>query len=127
MKVLVKHALTCVVNFSLYSLLLSSSSSSSLSNHSTHYHSCSERIDLKTRAFCRDHKFCTCILFAAHNTIIITKDAKKCRKKWRGGLKETIKLMLIRPPQLQFFEDGIKITATDTKYYWMENYNNNQF
>ena len=22
--------------------------------------------------------------------------------------------MLIRPPQLQFFEDGIKITATDT-------------
>jgi len=27
---------------------------------------------------------------------------KKCRKKWRGGLKETIELMLIRPPQLQF-------------------------
>ena len=44
------------------------------------------------------------------------KDAKKkCRKKWRGGLKETINLMLTRPPQLQFFEDGIKITATDTK------------
>ena len=40
---------------------------------------------------------------------------KKCRKKWRGGLKETIELMLIRPPQLKFFEDGIKITATDTK------------
>ena len=40
---------------------------------------------------------------------------KKFRKKWRGGLKETIKLMLIRPPQLQFFEDGTKITATDTK------------
>ena len=40
---------------------------------------------------------------------------KKCRKKWRGGLKETIKLMLIRPPQLQFFEDGIKITATGYK------------
>ena len=38
----------------------------------------------------------------------------KCRKRWRGGLKETIELMLIRPPQLQFFEDGIKITATDT-------------
>ena len=36
---------------------------------------------------------------------------KKCRKRWRGGLKETIELMLIRPPQLQFFEDGIKITA----------------
>ena len=30
------------------------------------------------------------------------------------GLKETIELMLIRPPQLQFFEDGVKITATDT-------------
>ena len=41
---------------------------------------------------------------------------KKIRKKWRGGLKETIELMLIRPPQLQFFEDhGIKITSTDTK------------
>ena len=39
---------------------------------------------------------------------------KKCRKKWRGGLKETIELMLIRS-QLQFFEDGTKITATDTK------------
>ena len=39
---------------------------------------------------------------------------KKCRERWRGGLKETIELMLIRPPQLQFFEDGIKITATDT-------------
>ena len=30
---------------------------------------------------------------------------KKCKKKWRGDLKETIELMLIRPPQL-FFEDG---------------------
>ena len=27
------------------------------------------------------------------------------------------RVMLIRPPQLQFFKDGIKITATDTKYY----------
>ena len=34
---------------------------------------------------------------------------KKCRKKWRGGLKETIGLILIRPPQLQFLEDGTKI------------------
>ena len=40
---------------------------------------------------------------------------KKCRKKWRGGLKDTIELMLIRPPQLQLFEDGMTITATDTK------------
>ena len=53
--------------------------------------------------------------------------SKKCSKKWRGGLKETLKLMLIRPPQLQFFEDGIKITATDTKYYQVENKNKNQY
>ena len=55
-------------------------------------------------------------LFICHTIRIITKKCQKiCRKKWRGGLKETIELMLIRPPQLQFFEDGIKITATDTK------------
>ena len=29
--------------------------------------------------------------------------------------------MLIRPPQLQFFEGGIKIRATDTNYYQVEN------
>ena len=55
-------------------------------------------------------------LFICH-TITLLKDAKrkkKCRKRWRGGLKETIELMLIRPPQLQFFEDGVKITATGT-------------
>ena len=60
--------------------------------------------------------FCICIyLFAT--LLQLQKDAKKkkCRKKWREGLKETIKLMLIRLPQLQFFEGGIKITATDTK------------
>ena len=56
------------------------------------------------------------IYFICHTITIITKKCqKKCWKKWRGGLKETIELMLIRPPQLQFFEDGIKITATDTK------------
>ena len=43
------------------------------------------------------------------------KEMPKCRKKWRGGLKKTIELMLIRPPQLQLFKDGIKINATDTK------------
>ena len=61
-------------------------------------------------------------LFICH-TITITKrrQKKNCRKKWRGGLKETINLMLIRPPQLQFFEGGIKITAADTKYYPVEN------
>ena len=46
---------------------------------------------------------------------------KKCRKKWRGSLRETIKLMLIRPPQLKFFGDGIKITATDKKKTKVEN------
>ena len=56
-------------------------------------------------------------LFICHMITIIKRrqKKKKWRKKWQGGLKETIKLMLIRPPQLQFFEDGIKITATDTK------------
>ena len=55
-------------------------------------------------------------LFICYTITIITKKCeKKCRKQWRGGLKETIELMLIRPPQLQNFEDGIKITATDTK------------
>ena len=54
-------------------------------------------------------------LFATRLQLQQDAKKKKCRKKWRGGLKETIKLMLIRPPQLQFFEDGIKITATDTK------------
>ena len=53
------------------------------------------------------------ILFICHTITIITKRCQKkniCRKRWRGGLKETIELMLIRPPHLQFFEDGIKIT-----------------
>ena len=36
------------------------------------------------------------------------KEMPKCRKKWRGGLKKTIELMLIRPPQLQLFKDGHK-------------------
>ena len=39
-------------------------------------------------------------LFICHTITIITKKyQRKCKKKWRGGLKETIKLMLIRPPQ----------------------------
>ena len=49
-----------------------------------------------------------------NNYLKMPKEKKKCRKRWRGGLKETIELMLIRLPQLQFFEDGIKITATGT-------------
>ena len=43
-----------------------------------------------------------------HNYNNYKKMPKKCRKNWRGGLKETIELMLIRPPQLQFFKDGKK-------------------
>ena len=49
-------------------------------------------------------------LFICHTITMITKrcQKKKCRKKWRG-LKETTELMLIRPAQLQFFENGIKL------------------
>ena len=47
-------------------------------------------------------------IYLPHDYNNYKKMPKKCRKKWRGGLKETIELMLIRPPQLQF-------TATDTK------------
>ena len=52
------------------------------------------------------------LFFICYTITIITKrcQKKKCSKRWRGGLKETIELLLIRPPQLQFFEDGIKIT-----------------
>ena len=57
----------------------------------------------------------SCIYILPHDYNNYEEMPKKCRKKWRGSLKETIELMLIRPPQLQFFEDGIKITATDTK------------
>ena len=32
----------------------------------------------------------------------------------RRPIKLMLKLMLIRPPELQFFEDGIRIMATDT-------------
>ena len=54
-------------------------------------------------------------IYLSHDYNNYKKMPKKCRKKWRGGLKDTIELMLIRPPQLQLFEDGITITATDTK------------
>ena len=62
------------------------------------------------------------VLYLSATRLQLQKDTKKCRKKRRGGQKETIKLMSIRPPQLQFFKDGIKIiTATEKKYYQMEN------
>ena len=54
-------------------------------------------------------------IYLPHDYNNYKKMPKNCRKKWRGGLKDTIELMLIRPPQLQLFEDGITITATDTK------------
>ena len=59
--------------------------------------------------------FISYLFYLPHDYNNYKEMPKKCWKKWRGGLKETIELMLIRPPQLQFFEDGIKITATDTK------------
>ena len=53
------------------------------------------------KLFC---SICICILylFICHSITITKRRQTKCRKKWRGGLKETINLMLIRPPQLQF-------------------------
>ena len=62
----------------------------------------------------------------------LQKDTKKCRKKWQGGLKETIKLMLIIllgllnyniifQRQHKNYGDGYKILLDK-----MENYNNNQ-
>ena len=41
--------------------------------------------------------------------------------------KGNFKAYVNQAPQLQFFEDGIKITATDTKYYQVENKNKNQY
>ena len=46
------------------------------------------------------------------------KIQKNVGRNGEEGQKETIKLTLIRPPQLQFFKDGIKIiTAKEKKYY----------
>ena len=62
-----------------------------------------------SKKVCLGHKLsiCLCIyLFATR--LQLQKDAKTNKQK------NGIKLMLNRPPQLQFFEDGIKITAKDT-------------
>ena len=60
-------------------------------------------------------------LFATHNTTTITNGYKKMQEEMARRPKgNSVKLMLIRPSQLQFFKDGIKITATNTKYYKME-------
>ena len=53
-------------------------------------------------------------IYLPHDYNNYKKMLKKNVGRWRGGLNETIELMLIRPPRLQFFQDGIKITATDT-------------
>ena len=42
------------------------------------------------------------------------KNVESNGEEAEGGLKEAIKLMLTKPPQLQFFKDEIRITATDT-------------
>ena len=50
-------------------------------------------------------KYVYLYLFATRSQL--QTGTKKCKKKWRGGLKESIKLMLIIASQLQFFKDGI--------------------
>ena len=70
---------------------------------------------------CHLDLFCICILFATHKTITITNRSKKMQEEMARRPKgNSVKLMLIRPSQLQFFKDGIKITETGTKYYKME-------
>ena len=56
-----------------------------------------------------------CCIYLSATRLQLQKNTKKCRKKRRGGQKETIKLTLIRPPQSQFFKDGIKIMTTTEK------------
>ena len=46
-------------------------------------------------------------LFATQSQL--QTDTEKCKRKWRGGLKESIKLMLIIASRLQFFKDGINL------------------
>ena len=67
--------------------------------------------------------FCICILYffchtsKLHDLIQLQKRYKNVEsngEEAEGGLKEAIKLMLTKPPQLQFFKDEIRITATDT-------------
>ena len=64
---------------------------------------------------CKFVLYCIVFIYLPHDYNNYKKIPKKCRKKWRGGVKETKELILIRPPQLQFFEDGTKVTVTDTK------------
>ena len=58
--------------------------------------------DLQNNENCR-FVFLFVFIYLPHdyNKIITKKYQKKCKKKWRGGLKEIVELMLIRPPQLQ--------------------------
>ena len=69
----------------------------------------------ENRNKCLECIFVFVFIYSPHDYNNYKEMPKKCSKKWRGGLKETIELMEIRPPQLKFFEDGIKITATDKK------------
>ena len=75
--------------------------------------------------------FLVFVFYLPHITQLqLQKDTKKCRKKWQGGLKETIKLMLIIllgllnyniifQRQHKNYGDGYKILLDG-------NYNNNQ-
>ena len=64
--------------------------------HSTTH--CSENV-VMTEELIKWYKFYKVgILVICHTISIITKRCQnKCRKRWRGGLKDTIELMLIRP------------------------------
>ena len=74
-----------------------------------------EKKNDKSKDYCKGDRYFRYFIYLPHDYNNYNKmPKKKCRKRWRGGLKETIELMLIRPPQLQFLEGGIKITATDT-------------
>ena len=56
---------------------------------------------------------CICILYLFFATRLqVQKDAQsKCRKNWRGGLKETIKLMLIFRRLRKNYGYGYKIIS----------------
>ena len=85
-----------------YNLVVNTDTSQSvLSCSLPHNHIC--------QVFCclMREKYLHLYLFATRSQL--QTDTKKCKKKWRGGLKESIKLMLIIASQLQFFKDGINL------------------
>ena len=58
--------------------------------------------------------FCICIVYLfCHTDKLHDFNYKKIQSVESNG-EETIKLMMLTKPQSQFFEDELKITATDT-------------